>query len=80
MATYGFYPNSPSLMRKKPPTKRGEVNSTAILDTLANKHQAGQMICIVNALITTDRTEVNRNELISSPYSLLFGGFSVSQN
>jgi hypothetical protein len=64
MATYGFHPNSPTLMRQPAPTKRGEADCTAIMATLANKHQAGLMISIVNALTTIYPTEVIRNDLI----------------
>ncbi len=59
MATYGFHPNSPSLMRQPPPTKRGEVDLTSIMSTLASKHQAGEVISLVNALTTIYPTEVN---------------------
>ncbi|CAB4012276.1 allene oxide synthase-lipoxygenase -like [Paramuricea clavata] len=58
MATYGFHPNSPTLMRQPAPTKRGEADSAAIMATLANKHQAGTMISIVNALTTIYPTEL----------------------
>ncbi len=64
MATYGFHPNSPSLMRQPPPTKRGEADLTAVMSTLANKHQAGEMLSIVNALTTIYPTEVNSNNII----------------
>ena len=59
METYGFHPNSPSLMRQPAPTKRGEVDDARIMSTLANKHQAGQVVSIVNALTTVYPTEVN---------------------
>ena len=58
LATYGFHPNSPTLMRQPPPTKRGEVDLTTVMSTLANKHQAGKMVTIVNALTTIYPTEV----------------------
>ena len=59
MATYGFHPNSPSLMRQPAPTKRGEVDDARIMASLANKHQAGRMVSIVNALTTIYPNEVN---------------------
>ena len=52
LATYGFHPNSPTLMRQPPPTKRGEVDLSFIMSTLANKHQAGEMVTIVHGLTT----------------------------
>ena len=59
MATYGFHPNSPTLMRKPAPTKRGQADLTLVMETLANKHQAGSMVSTVNALTTIYPTEVN---------------------
>ena len=58
MATYGYHPNSPTLMRQPAPTKRGEADSTAVMATLANKHQAGIMIAVVKALTTVYPSEV----------------------
>lgn len=58
MATYGFHPNSPSLMRQPAPIKRGEVDHALIMSTLANKHQAGVMVFIMNALTTIYPNEV----------------------
>ena len=58
MATYGYHPNSPTLMRQPAPTKRGEADSTAVMATLANKHQAGIMIANLKALTTVYPSEV----------------------
>jgi hypothetical protein len=52
------------LMRQPPPTKRGEADLTTVMSTLANKHQAGVMLSIVNALTTIYPTEVNSNNII----------------
>ncbi|XP_028409345.1 allene oxide synthase-lipoxygenase protein-like [Dendronephthya gigantea] len=57
MATYGFHPNSPSLMRQPPPTTRGKVDNNLIMASLANKHQAGTMVTVVKALTTIYPTE-----------------------
>ena len=59
MATYGYHPNSPTLMRKPAPTKRGQVDSSFVMETLANKHQAGLMVATVKALTTVYPSEVN---------------------
>ena len=48
-------------MRKPAPTKRGQVDSPLVMETLANKHQAGSMVSIVNALTTVYPTEVNND-------------------
>jgi hypothetical protein len=64
LATYGFHPNAPTLMRQPPPTKRGQVDLTTVMSTLANKHQAGQVVSIVNALTTIYPTEVNKLKII----------------
>nr|AAY98506.1 11R-lipoxygenase [Gersemia fruticosa] len=57
MATYGFHPNSPTLMRQPPPTEKGKSNHKVIMASLANKHQAVTMVSVVNALTTIYPTE-----------------------
>ncbi|XP_028397585.1 allene oxide synthase-lipoxygenase protein-like [Dendronephthya gigantea] len=57
MSTYGYHPNSPSLMRQPPPTKKGKTDLAIVMASLANKHQAGQLVSIVNALVTIYPTE-----------------------
>ena len=60
MATYGFHPNSPSLMRQPAPTERGQVDDAVVMSTLANKHQAVTVVSIVNALTTVYPNEVSK--------------------
>ena len=60
MVTYGFHPNSPSLMRQPALTERGQVDDALVMSTLANKHQASQKVSIVNTLTTIYPNEVNK--------------------
>ena len=45
-------------MRQPAPTERGQVDDALVMSTLANKHQAGTMVLIVNALTTVYPNEV----------------------
>ena len=58
MDTYGFSPNSPSLLRKSPPTKKGEVTMKHIMGSLPSRQQAGVVIATVFDLTRFYPTEV----------------------
>ena len=59
METYGFHPNSPSLMRQPPPKQKGVTNLRKVMDTLATKHQAAVMVATMNKLTTIFPDEVS---------------------
>ena len=43
----GFVPNTPSLMRQPPPTKKNETTLKSIMKTLPNKSQSGHQIALM---------------------------------
>ncbi|KAJ7376326.1 Arachidonate 5-lipoxygenase [Desmophyllum pertusum] len=50
MDVAGFVPNTPSLMRQPPPTKKNEATLKSIMATLPNKSQAGHQIATMFVL------------------------------
>ena len=64
MDTYGFHPNSPSLLRKPPPVKKGEVQLQHIMETLATKHQSCIVLATVFDLTRIYPTEVRIDLLV----------------
>ena len=56
--TFGFPPNSPSIMKQPPPTKKGETTLATIMGTLASKHQAAGVIAAVYTLTMLSPDEV----------------------
>ena len=44
MDVAGFVPNTPSLMRQPPPSKKNEASLKSIMETLPNKSQAAQQV------------------------------------
>ena len=58
MDVYGFIPNAPGLLRKPPPSQKGEVNLRHIMDALPTKHEASIYVSIVYDLTRIYSTEV----------------------
>ena len=55
---YGFTPNAPAIMRKPPPTKKGEASNLSILLTLPNKKQAFKAISTISIISNFSKDEV----------------------
>ena len=64
-----FIPNTPPLMRRPPPTKKGEANLKFIMDTLPNKSQTGWHIA---AMYTLSRFAKDEVSIVRSPKQLYF--------
>ena len=64
-----FVPNTPPLMRRPPPTKKGEANLKFIMDTLPNKSQTGWHIA---AMYTLSRFAKDEVSIVRSPKQLYF--------
>ena len=56
---YGFVPNSPSTLRKPPPSKKGEADYTTLLETLPSEEDAGNQVTVVHALSSYSEDEVS---------------------
>ena len=55
---YGFAQNSPLLLRKPPPEKKGEVGLQCTMESLSNKHQSCVAIVVAYNLTRIYPTEV----------------------
>ena len=56
----GFVPNTPSLMRQPPPTKKNEATLSTIMATLPSKNQAVQQIALLYVLSRYAEDEVRK--------------------
>ena len=66
----GFVPNTPSLMRQSPPTKKNEATLKSIMKTLPNKSQSGHQIALMYVSTRFADDEVrNLTILISKDFS-----------
>lgn len=61
---YSFTPNSPSTLRKPPPTKKGEADYTRLLETLPSETDAGNLISVIHLLSRYSEDEVTYVEII----------------
>ena len=59
MDVAGFVPNTPSVMRLPPPTKRKETTLKSIMDTLPNKSQTSLQIALMYVLSHFPKNEVS---------------------
>ena len=69
----GFVPNSPSVMRLPPPTKKNEASLKFIMDTLPNKSQSSRQIALMYVLSQCAKNEVRKKH---SWYTRVRAGFS----
>ena len=58
MDVAGFVPNTPSLMRQPPPSKKNEATLKSIMETLPNKSQAAQQVASMYVLTQFAEDEV----------------------
>ena len=66
---HGFAPNAPALMRRPPPTKKGQATLKSILETLPNKSQATKAISSVYVLtkFSDDKVRKIGEEIVLHP-------------
>lgn len=64
----GFVPNTPSLMRQPPPTKKNEATLKSIMKTLPNKSQSGHQIALMYVLTRFADDEVRNFTILVSKY------------
>ena len=77
MDVYGFIPNTPAILRKPPPSQKGEVNLRHIMDALPTKHEAAITISIMYGLTRIYPTEVRFAGLVCWSVDISFYNSSV---